>query len=178
MFESGYSEATGTNRRYAEHYDKLMERRIEVVDVEVPYEISAVRIAGRWRESYEKALAGENALGGRWVPSEYAHDVYDGPGGLSKPEAVARALAEQCSAVDRYRVWRTTAEGTATSPPVGSWEKDLTRLGFRLIPTVVAASYPTSARDQLQQTSHTSTSPSMAPWAPAVDRGEEWDVGR
>jgi hypothetical protein len=126
--------------------------RIEIVDVEVPYEISAGRIAGRWQQSYEKALTGENTLGGRWVPSEYAHDVFDGPGGKSKPEAVAQKLAETCSAVDRYRLWRTTAEGTATTPPVGSWEKDLTRSAGRLIPTAVAASFPASAAEQLRQT--------------------------
>lgn len=126
--------------------------RIEVVDVEVPYEISAGRIAGRWRESYAKALTGENTLGGRWVPSEYAHDVFDGPGGRSKPEVVAQTLAETCPAVERYRLWRTTAEGTPTAPPVGSWEKDVTRSAGRLIPTAVAVSFPTSAAEQLRQT--------------------------
>lgn len=141
--------------------------RIEVIDVEVPYEISAGRIAGRWQESYEKALTGENTLGGRWVPSEYAHDVFDGPGGKSKPEAVAQKLAEMCPAVDRYRLWRTTAEGTATTPPVGSWEKDLTRSAGRLIPTAVAASFPTSAAEQLRRT------PREVPEIPAANRPPE-----
>ena len=138
--------------------------RIEVIDVEVPYEISDGRIAARWQQSYEKALTGENALGGRWVPSEYAHDVFDGPGGKSKPEAVAQKLAEACPAVDRYRLWRTTSEGTATTTPVGSWEKDLTRSAGRLIPTAVAALFPASAAEQLRRT------PLMAPEAPAANR--------
>ena len=31
MFESGYSVVMGTNRRYAHHYDKLMERRLSEI---------------------------------------------------------------------------------------------------------------------------------------------------
>ncbi|MEV8249441.1 zeta toxin family protein [Microbacterium sp. NPDC076768] len=83
---------------------------VRVIDVEVPYELSEERIRGRWEHAYKTALEGGDSLGGRWVPSEYARDVFDGPGGRSKPEAAARALAEQCSAVGRYRVFRTTAE--------------------------------------------------------------------
>ncbi|CAN7552618.1 zeta toxin family protein [Microbacterium foliorum] len=83
---------------------------VRVIDVEVPYELSEERIRGRWEHAYATALDGGDSLGGRWVPSEYARDVFDGPGGQSKPEAAARALAEQCPAVSRYRVFRTTAE--------------------------------------------------------------------
>ncbi|MGA5647482.1 zeta toxin family protein [Microbacterium sp. NPDC088796] len=83
---------------------------VRVIDVEVPYELSEERIRGRWEHAYTTALDGGDSLGGRWVPSEYARDVFDGPGGRSKPEAAARALAEQCPAVGRYRVFRTTAE--------------------------------------------------------------------
>lgn len=79
---------------------------VTVVDVEVPREISEEGIRARWRESYEAALAGENTLGGRWVPSDYARDVFDGPGGKSKPEHAARVLAEQCGAVMNYRLYR------------------------------------------------------------------------
>ncbi|WP_144797917.1 zeta toxin family protein [Microbacterium paludicola] len=83
---------------------------VRVIDVEVPYELSEERIRGRWEHAYMRALEGGDSLGGRWVPSEYARAVFDGPGGRSKPEAAARALAEQCPAVGRYRVFRTTVE--------------------------------------------------------------------
>lgn len=83
---------------------------VRVVDVEVPYELSEERIRARWEHAYTTALDGGDSLGGRWVPSEYARDVFDGPGGKSKPEAAARALAESNPAVSRYRVYRTTTE--------------------------------------------------------------------
>lgn len=83
---------------------------VSVIDVEVPYELSEERIRGRWQHAYRTGLEGGDSLGGRWVPSEYARDVFDGPGSSSKPEAAARALAEQCPAVSRYRVFRTTVE--------------------------------------------------------------------
>lgn len=81
---------------------------VEVVDVEVPFELSEQRIQSRWMQSYEDALNGVGTeLGGRWVPSEYARDVFAGPDGRSKPEATARSLAEKCEAVTQYRVYRT-----------------------------------------------------------------------
>ncbi len=81
---------------------------VEVVDVEVPFELSEQRIQSRWMKSYENALNGVGTeLGGRWVPSEYSRDVFSGPDGRSKPEAIARSLAEKCDAVIRYRVYRT-----------------------------------------------------------------------
>jgi len=83
---------------------------VQVVDVEVPYEVSEARIRVRWEQSYRKAVEGKNSLGGRWVPSEYARDVYDGSGSRSKPEVVARRLAQECAVVSRYRVFRTTVE--------------------------------------------------------------------
>lgn len=83
---------------------------VRVIDVEVPYELSEERIRGRWERAYSIALEGGDSLGGRWVPSEYAREVFDGRGGRSKPEVAARALAEQCPAVGRYRVFRTTTE--------------------------------------------------------------------
>lgn len=83
---------------------------VRVIDVEVPYEVSQERIRGRWEKVYTEALRGGDSLGGRWVPSEYARDVFNGPDGRSKSEAAARALAEQCPAVTRYRVFYTTAE--------------------------------------------------------------------
>lgn len=83
---------------------------VQVIDVEVPYEVSEQRIRSRWREQHAKAEAGQDELGGRWVPSEYAREVYDPDTGKSRPEAAARALAEQCPAVSRYRLLRTTTE--------------------------------------------------------------------
>lgn len=100
---------------------------VQVIDVEVPFEISEGRITKRWQQSYEAALDGQNDLGGRWVPSEYARSVFDGPEGKSKPEAVAQILAAECPAVERYRVYRTTQEGTEAAPAIGAWEKDLMR---------------------------------------------------
>lgn len=88
--------------------------RVHVIDVEVPYEVSEARIRARWIQAYEAALAGGDPLGGRWVPSDYARTVFDGPGGRSRPEAAARALAEQCPAVTRYQVFRSTAD----APPL------------------------------------------------------------
>lgn len=81
-----------------------------MIDVEVLYEVSEQRICSRWRQQHAKAEAGQDVLGGRWVPSEYAREVYDPATGRSRPEAAARALAEQCTAVSRFRLLRTTAE--------------------------------------------------------------------
>ena len=100
---------------------------VEVIDVEVPYEISESRIAKRWQQSYEGALEHGEGLGGRWVPSEYARSVFDGPDGRSKPEVAAEGLATNCANVMRYRVHRTTQEATTAAPAVGAWEKDLSR---------------------------------------------------
>ncbi|MDH6238461.1 hypothetical protein H4V99_003267 [Cryobacterium sp. CG_9.6] len=84
---------------------------VDVVDVEVPYELSEARIAKRWQQSYEVALESGEGLGGRWVPSEYARAVFDGPVGRSLPEFVAERLAAECGAVDHYRRFRTAVEG-------------------------------------------------------------------
>jgi predicted ABC-type ATPase len=110
---------------------------VQVVDVEVPYELSAQRIRSRWQHAYTTALAGGDPLGGRWVPSEYARDVFDGPGGQSRPEAAARALAEQCPAVSRYQVFRTTMEHAQkqhTSPTVDV-DKSRSASGAALVDT-------------------------------------------
>lgn len=87
--------------------------QISVVDVEVPYEVAEERIRGRWREAAERAAAGGDELGGRWVPSEYAREVFDGPNGESRPMASARQLAQDCDAVVRYRVFWTAAQAAA-----------------------------------------------------------------
>jgi len=90
---------------------------VQVVDVEVPYEVSEFRIRVRWEQSYREALEGENELGGRWVPSEYARDVFDSSGHHSRSEVVARKLAQECPAVSRYRVFRTTADQAKEGMP-------------------------------------------------------------
>lgn len=89
---------------------------VEVVNVEVSFEISEERIAQRWQESYELALTNANSadpherLGGRWVPSEYARDVFNGPFDRSRSEVAAEALAKNCMAVKRYRRFRTVRD--------------------------------------------------------------------
>ncbi|MGP5695156.1 zeta toxin family protein [Brachybacterium alimentarium] len=83
---------------------------VQVVDVEVPFALSEQRIRSRWEKEYVAALESGEGLGGRWVPSEYARDVFDGPEGHSKPEHTARLLAERCPAVADYRVYRTGIE--------------------------------------------------------------------
>ncbi len=85
---------------------------VEVVDVEVPYELSQARIAQRWRQSYEGAVVTGEGLGGRWVPSVYARDVFNGPDGRSRSQESATALATSCPAVVRYRRFWTEAENT------------------------------------------------------------------
>ena len=87
---------------------------IEVVDVEVPYEVAESRIAQRWEDAYSAALGGNDALGGRWVPSEYARSVYRDDG-RSGPEIHAEALARDCEAVSRLRRYRTPNESTGRS---------------------------------------------------------------
>src|SRR5690606_20408070 len=75
---------------------------VSVLDVEVPFEISAARIEQRWRESYVAALQGADPMGGRWVPSEYARGVYE-EDGTSKPARNAEALAQRCPVVMTYQ---------------------------------------------------------------------------
>lgn len=109
---------------------------VGVVDVEVPFELSEQRIRLRWMRSYEAALAsGGTELGGRWVPSEYARDVFAGPEGSSKPEVAARSLAEKCEAVTRYRVYRTGMDQAHTqhATPVLEVDKQRTARGARLV---------------------------------------------
>lgn len=129
---------------YAAGYD------VRVIDVEVPYEISEQRIRQRWAHAYSIALQGGDSLGGRWVPSEYAREVFDGPDGRSKSEVASRALAEQCPAVSRYRVFRTT-EAHAQKPNANhTVDVDLSRTspgGVLMETTLAKAQKPTpSAR--------------------------------
>lgn len=136
---------------------------VQIIDVEVPFEISEGRIAKRWQKDYEAALDGQDELGGRWVPSEYARAVFDGPEGKSKPEAVAQKLAAECPAVERYRLYRTTQEGTESAPAVGTWEKDLMRQK-RGGPLLDTAQVETAKRAALSR-------PSVQRLNPQQDRG-------
>lgn len=97
---------------------------VELVDVEVPYEISEARIAKRWREQLVDAERGAHELGGRWVPSEYARGVFDGPAGRSLPEVIAETIAGEYPAVARFRRYRVTTMETGTEPARGVWEVD------------------------------------------------------
>lgn len=76
---------------------------VMVVDVETTYEISQARVANRWRSAYEEALDGNDELGGRWVPSDFAREVFSGPGGRSLSEHAAQQLAHEVTAVARFR---------------------------------------------------------------------------
>lgn len=112
---------------------------IEVINVEVPYEVSEARIQARWEEAYSIALNGGDSLGGRWVPSEYARDMFSGPGGRSRPEVAAEKLAQQTPNVLRFRVFRTTAEQARTSPgnPTASTDLSRSATGTELLETVL-----------------------------------------
>ena len=85
---------------------------IEVVSVQVPQELSQARILQRWATDSAKPL------GGRWVPSEYRHDVFAGDHkAASWPDRNARTVAEQVNAVERYRRYFTTMEMAAINQP-------------------------------------------------------------
>lgn len=88
---------------------------LEVVALDVPFEVSEHHIRHRWREAYERTLAGEGDLmGGRWVPSDYARAMFDGPDGRSRSVGAAERLAHEVGAVRRYREYRCEAVGAPT----------------------------------------------------------------
>lgn len=124
--------------------------RVQVVDVEVPFELSEQRIRSRWQQEYQAALEGRESLGGRWVPSEYARDVFNGAEGRSKPEHSARALAEQCGAVADYRLYRTGMDQADTPRAVPTleahWKR--TRSGAALHPVQAAQGATTGPTHQ------------------------------
>ena len=110
---------------------------VQVMDVEVPREVSDERIRTRWREGNERAEKGDG-LGGRWVPSEFGAWVYGEPDGRSRPEANARMVAEESPAVSRYRVYRKTAEQEREDPRApATLVTDMSRAsrGGPLVPT-------------------------------------------
>lgn len=103
---------------------------VEVIDVEVPYELSKSRIERRWRQSYENALVTGDGLGGRWVPSVYARDVFDLETGRARSQESAARLAETCATVERYRRFWTSAEG---QPPTVETDQSRRQAGAPLI---------------------------------------------
>lgn len=100
---------------------------IDLVNVEVTYEISEKRIRSRWEKAYSDALKGADPLGGRWVPSEYAHNLFDDPQGTTKSERAAQALAKSCPAVLRYRVFRPADEDPSTPGELPIADVDMSR---------------------------------------------------
>ncbi|MDF2826755.1 MAG: toxin component of a toxin/antitoxin system [Mycobacterium sp.] len=85
--------------------------RVDVVDVEVPYDVSAARIAQRWRDDYTLALRGdpEHRHGGRWVPEDYARSVYAGEGSRAISQESAELVAQECSNIASFRRYWTPA---------------------------------------------------------------------
>jgi hypothetical protein len=83
---------------------------VQVVDVEVPFNLSQDRIVRRWREAWESPQA-TGGLGGRWVPSLYAREVFDTDSGRARSQAAAQVLAETCPAVEHWtRYWQLAAD--------------------------------------------------------------------
>ncbi|WP_221739816.1 zeta toxin family protein, partial [Arachnia propionica] len=82
--------------------------RVEIIDVEVPEAVSREAIRQRWRDGYETTLTDPQGLGGRWVPSEYLREVFNGPDGRSWPEHNAETLARTTPEITRLRRYRGT----------------------------------------------------------------------
>lgn len=129
---------------------------VRVIDVEVPFELSEARIRGRWEHAYTSALDGGDELGGRWVPSEYARDVFNGPDNKSKPEAAAQRLAQECPAVSRYRVFRTTLDQASESRAKPTVDVDMSRAsrGAALVDTATAKTQHRAAVARPRGTGH------------------------
>ncbi|MFE9232668.1 zeta toxin family protein [Cellulosimicrobium funkei] len=90
-----------------------LERAGYRVDVEVPYDVSAARIARRWRDDYTLALQEdpEHRHGGRWVPEDYARSVYAGEGARAISQESAERLAHECGNVtSSRRYWTPTKD--------------------------------------------------------------------
>lgn len=104
---------------------------VDVVAVDVPFEVSEHRIRSRWREAYVDTLEGKgDLLGGRWVPSDYARAMFDGPQGRSRSTVAAEQLAQEVGAVLRYRVFRTES---VDAPAVLTTDVARVRAGSPLI---------------------------------------------
>lgn len=144
---------------------------VQVIDVEVPYEVSEERIKGRWLEARQEAEQSSQHvpngqtehLGGRWVPSEYARDVFYGADGKTKPELAAHALAESCTSVSRYRVYRSTTEQAQQgAKPTLETDKSRIRSGDKnLVDTSQVQTLNRLRTTQAAARRHTSRGPSQ-----------------
>lgn len=101
---------------------------VEIVEVRVPFEISQQRITERWEEAYAASLSGDDDLGARWVPYQFARKVFDAPGDKSKPEILAQQLAVNSPSVLRYRAFRTADSDSADPDDFGVLETEMSRL--------------------------------------------------
>lgn len=88
---------------------------VEVLDVEVPFEVSEAGIRSRWRQEYSIAMSGDESLGGRWVPSQYARDVFDPATGRARSQESAERLATTCDSVLTYRRYWREAENAPSN---------------------------------------------------------------
>jgi hypothetical protein len=70
-----------------------------------------------------------------------AREVFGGPDARSRPEVAALALAEQCPAVSRYRVFRTTMDQAhqAQASPIVEVDKSRSAIGTPLVETRAGA---------------------------------------
>ncbi|GAA4385926.1 zeta toxin family protein [Tsukamurella soli] len=83
---------------------------LDIIDVEVPEELSLLRIRQRWREQTEESDSDPDGLGGRWVPSDFPHDLYD------RSTVPGRAVSQEMARVSgaRYRrFWTPGADADA-----------------------------------------------------------------
>lgn len=120
---------------------------VTLIDVEVPFEVSADRIEQRWQSAMRDAEAGvTGALGGRWVPSTYARPLFETTHGRSRSQDVASRLAENCVSVMRYeRHFTSRAEHEASqreargAKPVLELRMTRAQIGAPLIDAKLAA---------------------------------------
>lgn len=82
---------------------------VEIVNVEVPLEVSLSRVQQRWKAAVTAARQGEDPFGARWVPSEYIRGIFPNPDGPSISQTVALELAHHCPAVLSYQRYYTSA---------------------------------------------------------------------
>ncbi|MGY5766002.1 zeta toxin family protein [Brachybacterium sp. DNPG3] len=124
---------------------------ITIVDVEVPYAVSEEAIRRRWAEKHIQARDGQaGALGGRWVPSSLVRDLFDGPDGRSRSEAVARELAQDNGSVSSYQVWRrgSAAEAAHRDTHLGRPHRDGPLMASEAAEALRAASRDAQRREQ------------------------------
>lgn len=92
--------------------------RVEIVEVRVPFEVSQQRITRRWEEAYEASLHGEDDLGARWVPYQFARKVFDAPGTSPSPRSLRRnwpSSRRRCCATARTALPTATRRMPMTS---------------------------------------------------------------